>query len=85
MTHCGSPQAASRRTACLALTPNAVLSLGLLNSIVSDAAGGFVSVLGLCDFATFFLCCLGLAGLLLASGGHADGANPQVGLCSEGS
>ena len=29
MTHWGSPQAASRRTARLALTPNAVLSLGL--------------------------------------------------------
>src|SRR5580700_526739 len=55
----GSPQAARRRTARLALTPNAVLSLGLFNSIGSDAAGGFVSVLiGLCDFATFFLCCL---------------------------
>src|SRR5271169_4249843 len=64
MTHGGSPQAASRRTARLALTPNAVSSLGLLNSIVSDAAGGFVSVLiGLCDFATFFLCCLPSIGL----------------------
>jgi hypothetical protein len=64
-THCGSPQATSRRTARLALTPHAVLSLGLLNSIVSDAAGGFVSVLiGLCDFATFFLCCLPSIGLV---------------------
>src|SRR3984885_11251190 len=59
MTHGGSPQAASRRTARLALTPNAVSSFGLFDSIVSDAAGGFVSVLiGLCDFATFFLWCL---------------------------
>jgi len=65
MTHGGSPQAASRRTARLALTPNAVSSLGLLNSIVSDAAGGFVSVLiGLCDLATFFLCCLPSIGLV---------------------
>src|SRR5580698_3147993 len=65
MTRGGSPQAASRRTARLALTPNAVLSLGLLNSIVSDAADGVVSVLiGLCDFATFFLCCLPSIGLV---------------------
>ena len=65
MTHCGSPQAASRRTARLALTLKAVLSLGLLNSIVSDAAGSFVSVLiGLCDFATFFLGCLPSSGLV---------------------
>src|SRR6202046_5632835 len=49
MTRGGSPQAA----------------IGLLNSIVSDAAGGFVSVLiGLCDFATFFLCCLPSIGLV---------------------
>src|ERR1700722_7146312 len=59
MTHGGSPQAASRRTARLALTSNTVSSFGLFDSIVSDAAGGFVSVLiGLCDFATFFLWCL---------------------------
>src|SRR6202021_2112510 len=65
MTHGGSPQAASRRTARPALTPNAVSSLSLLNSIVSDAAGGFASVLiGLCDFPTFFLCCLPSIGLV---------------------
>ena len=41
----------------IALTPNAVLSLGLLNSILPDAAGDFVSVLiGLCGFPTCFLC-----------------------------
>src|SRR5580700_7562253 len=75
MTHCGSPQVASRRTARLALTRNAVLSLGLLNSIVSDAAGGFVSVLiGLCDFATFFMCCLPSIGLVerCGEGGIGD-------------
>src|SRR3984957_4628066 len=49
----------SRRTAPLALTSNTVSSFGLFDSIVSDAAGGFVGVLiGLCDFATFFLWCL---------------------------
>ena len=65
MTHGGSPQAASRRAARPALTPNAVSSLSLLNSIVSDAADSFVSVLiGLCDFPTFFLCCLPSIGLV---------------------
>jgi hypothetical protein len=35
------------------------------NGILRDAAGGFVSALiGLCDFATFFLCCLPSIGLV---------------------
>jgi hypothetical protein len=55
---CGSSRAASGRTARLPLTPNAVIRR-FTNSFVTDAAGGFVSVLiGLCGFATFFLCCL---------------------------
>jgi hypothetical protein len=72
MTHGGSPQAASRRAARPALTPNAVIRR-LTNSIVPDAAGGFVSVLiGLCDFATSFLCFLPSIGRLVERCGEGD-------------
>jgi hypothetical protein len=60
---CGSSRAASERMALLPLTPNAVIRR-FTNSVLPDAAGGFVSVLiGLCDF-TFFLCCLPSIGLV---------------------
>ena len=59
-----SSQAASGRAASLALTPYA-----FTDNILLDAAGGFVSVLiGLCDFATFFLCCLPSVGPVERSG-----------------
>jgi hypothetical protein len=46
-----------RNQRVMALTPNAVI-LRFTNSIPPDAAGGFVSLVGLREFAAIFLCCL---------------------------